>query len=148
MDKHVKPNQIALAKIQKKTRKRSKQSNVATRVDRSKISKKADKTKSRTDLVSSGPASPIQSTANKPSKRRRRKSKVDEHDASKRHRKVQKCEEREESLLMLFDNMHTQAQRLNQMMSFFQTQLRDHRSILREEISEKLSNDKKSERSG
>ena len=64
----------------------------------------------------------------------------------KRRRKVPKCEEREESIFMLFDTMQLQVQRLNMMMSFFQSQLQDHRGILREEIREKLENEKHAER--
>jgi len=147
MNKHVRPNQIELARLQKKSRKRIERANTVARMDRSKSSKNSKKPRNigtTREFPSSGGATPILA-ADKPTKRRRRKNKVEERDTSKHLRKVQKCEEREESLLMLFDNMHTQAQRLNQMMTFFQTQLRDHRSILREEISEKLSSDQNKE---
>jgi len=60
----------------------------------------------------------------------------------RRRRKVQKREEREESILMLFNTMHSQVHRLNQMMSFFQSQLQDHRGILREELRENLERDR------
>jgi len=55
-----------------------------------------------------------------------------------RPHKIQKCEDREESLLVSFGIMHTQVQRLSQMMIFFQTQLQDHRGILIEEITENI----------
>mmetsp|Transcript_13072 Transcript_13072/g.36791 ORF Transcript_13072/g.36791 Transcript_13072/m.36791 type:complete len:499 (-) Transcript_13072:515-2011(-) len=150
MNKHVRPNQIELARLQKKSRKRIERANTVARMDRSKSTRNSKKPRNigtTREFPSSGGATPILA-ADKPTKRRRRKNKVEERDASKHRRKVQKCEEREESLLMLFDNMHAQAQRLNQMMTFFQTQLRDHRSILREEISEQLSSDQNKEAQG
>jgi len=55
-----------------------------------------------------------------------------------RPRKIQKREDRDESLLVSFGIMHTQVQRLDQMMRFFQMQLQDHRGILIEEITENI----------
>ena len=56
----------------------------------------------------------------------------------KRRRKIPKREEREESIFMLFNTMQVQVQRLNQMMGFFQSQLQEHRSNLRDEIRENI----------
>ena len=60
--------------------------------------------------------------------------------------KIRKCKKKTESLLMSFDIMQEQVQRVSKMMTFFQTQLQDHRELLREEImnnieSEGMAND-------
>ncbi|OEU23236.1 hypothetical protein FRACYDRAFT_233406 [Fragilariopsis cylindrus CCMP1102] len=53
-------------------------------------------------------------------------------------KKVRKDDETPESLLVSFNIMREQVQRLNQMMDFFQTLLYEHRNDLREEISDTI----------
>merc|ERR1740117_2678789 len=53
-------------------------------------------------------------------------------------KKVRKDDDTPESLLVSFNIMREQVQRLNQMMDFFQTLLYEHRNDLREEISETI----------
>jgi len=147
MNKHVRANQIELARLTKKSKKRSASKVVAgseqrpiveVRTDRksrsrsrSRRSESGGAAASRSDVASvSNRASPIDGGAN---------------NYTRRRRKIQKCEEREESLLMSFGIMHTQVQRLNQMMNFFQTQLQDHRGILREEIRENIEREREQE---
>ena len=101
------------------------------------------KTKSTTSRVRKQKVQkPIVSTQNAPKSMGPTSTNIAQKPTRKRRRKIPKREEREESIFMLFNTMHMQVQRLNQMMSFFQSQLQDHRGILREEIRENLDSGK------
>jgi hypothetical protein len=144
MNEHVRVNQIELARMRRKAKKRTalqappcsqEQPDVDISMDlKSPYSKRSKHSGIRAKATAAAstrgpkPKGPgVTSGAKKPTRKRRRK--------------VPKREEREESIFMLFNTMHMQVQRLNQMMSFFQSQLQDHRGILREEIRENLEKD-------
>lgn len=139
MNKHVRANPVELARIRKKAKKR-KASQATRKEEPNIVDRKSQSSRSKKYKKSGNSRSKVESSKDPISK--------DKSSASgatkimhKRRRKIPKHEEREESIVMLFNTMHTQVQRLNQMMSFFQSQLQDHRGILREEIREKLEND-------
>jgi len=162
MNKHVRVNQIELARMRKKGEKRkaleapiSEAPNADVTTDlKTPRSKKSETSGSRGRVAPSRggpkprgpkPKGPARQGSPQP-----RASRASTRPASgtgagakkttrKRRRKIPKREEREESIFMLFNTMNTQVQRLNQMMSFFQSQLQDHRGILREEIRENLA---------
>ena len=154
MNKHVRVNQVELARMKKKALKRkalegppcSEEPDVAT--SKSPRSRKSENSRSRAKSASSRESRP---KGSKPRGRKptgpRPRDPISTSGAKKatrtrkRRRKIPKREEREESIFMLFNTMHMQVQRLNQMMSFFQSQLQDHRGILREEIRENIEND-------
>ena len=145
MNEHVRVNQIELARMRRKAQKRKaleappsseEQPDVGVSMDlKGPRSRRVEHSGSRAKVVPVAASSRVakprgpgpKSGAKKPTRKRRRK--------------VPKREEREESIFMLFNTMHLQVQRLNQMMSFFQSQLQDHRGILREEIRETLEKD-------
>ena len=136
MNEYVRVNQIELARMTKKAQKRKAfetpclDEPEAVR-SKSPRSRKSENSGSQTKAAPSRGPKPRgpRNSANAPEKETR-----------KRRRKIPKREEREESIFMLFNTMHMQVQRLNQMMSFFQSQLQDHRGILRDEIKENLGN--------
>ena len=146
MNKHVRVNQIELARMRKKALKRkaleapcSEEPEMMT--SRSPRSRKSENSSSRAKS-----ASPRGPKSRGPRSRDPTSTSGAKKPTRKRRRKVPKREEREESIFMLFNTMHVQVQRLNQMMSFFQSQLQDHRGILREEIREDLENDRNTKR--
>ncbi|VEU40214.1 unnamed protein product [Pseudo-nitzschia multistriata] len=142
MNKHVRPNQTALARMRDKPPRSTRRARAPARVDRAR--------KSRTPDEGEGPGHPSPPAAaqekktKRPSRRRRAKAETGGGNPPKRRRKVQDSGERMESLLMLFDNMQSQIKRICQMMTFYGTQLRDHRDILRDEIMESLLEGEKS----
>jgi hypothetical protein len=125
MNKHVRVNQIELARMRKKGEKR--------KALEAPISEEPNADVGKNHLSRGGNSG--NSGGNSGPKPRGPSAKK---TTRKRRRKIPKREEREESIFMLFSTMNTQVQRLNQMMSFFQSQLQDHRGILREEIRENL----------
>jgi len=147
LDGNVRVNQIELARINKNAQKRKafeihmeEQEAVTSKSSRS---KKSENSVSQTkEAATSKAAAPPKVPKPRAPKRRvpSTSASVPQKEPRKRRKKIPKREEREESIFMLFNTMHVQVQRLNQMMSFFQSQLQDHRGILREEVKENLGN--------
>ena len=152
MNGNVRANQIELARMKRKVQKRkaselscSDEADVTT--SRSSRIRKSESSGSRAKSASSRVQKPKAQNRNiraqdAPKSNEPTSKHITTKPTRKRRRKIPKREEREESIFMLFNTMHMQVQRLNQMMSFFQSQLQDHRGILREEIRESLDNSK------
>jgi len=155
MNEHVRVNQIELARMRIKAKKRKaleappsseEQLDVDISMDlKGPRSRRVEHSGSRAKVVAVAASSRVPKPKG-PKPRGPGVTSGAKKSTRKRRRKVPKREEREESIFMLFDTMHMQVQRLNQMMSFFQSQLQDHRGILREEIRENLEKDGNVER--
>ncbi len=134
MNEYVRVNQIELARMTKKAQKRKAFETPCLDEPEAVSSARSRKSENSGSQTKAAPP--------RGPKRRgpRNSTNAPEKETRKRRRKIPKREEREESIFMLFNTMHMQVQRLNQMMSFFQSQLQDHRGILRDEIKENLGN--------
>jgi hypothetical protein len=133
MNKYVRPNQKELTRLQQKSKKymhsasSSHHHEVKTRT-RPLVEITMDRRNETSDTESGVTRSDVTTDSS---------SRIDDANHTTRPHKIQKCEEdQDESILISFDIMHTQVQRINQMMSLFQSQLQDHRGILKEEIAE------------
>lgn len=147
MNENVRVNQIELARMTKKAQKRKafelmiseEQEAVTSKSSRSKSENSGSQAKEEAPFKAAAPPRVPKPRAPKP-KVATTSTNYPQKKSRKRRRKIPKREEREESIFMLFNTMHVQVQRLNQMMSFFQSQLQDHRGILKDEVKENLGN--------
>ena len=149
MNNHVRPNQKGLTKIMLK-------------IKNKKIASSSKKTKAgpkttglpvavveQCESTSSSSSSDHQDSAKRPSvniSSNRTCGVVDSeanNTSCRPRKKVRKDNETPESLLVSFNIMRKQVQRLNQMMDHFQTLLYEHRNDLREEISETIISENK-----
>jgi len=111
MNEHVRVNQIELARMRKKADKKRKALQPSSSESPDMEARKRERSRKSETSGSRGKSKSSRSPGTSTSDTKEAKR--------KRRRKVPKCEEREESIFMLFDTMQLQVQRLNTMMSFF-----------------------------
>jgi len=136
LNKHVRPNQAELTRLRKKIE--------------TKARSKTTTTELRKKLCSRSSSRPSVTPGNK--------KRVEYNDASGReasrtvtsNKKIRReyNEPPVESLLVSFNFMREQVQRMNQMMDFFHTQLYGHRDGLREEITDTIMNENANDTTG